>query len=464
MLKHNKVFLKAGFVLLMMVGGTCPIMADVATLKNSQGDQVRIFYDICWEENGQTTITFHPAGILPSKHSELKQYIDNKSLKVIFIDGKNFEDGQKVDNEDGNITLNELSVPHGWNYVPQNSSGKNHIFVINNTGENRLTFEGSGKQKLKIPIYLAEYEHNGERKVWKATLRHSKSTYHILSELEPLEIVLSNKPVKSHGSSSSTQQAGKTSIEVEDDVIIESEEDDGLQPAFNEELEKKALELKRSIESQLENCETPEDYERLKNDIENLRSYSSGVSPETRNQIEGITKKFDNDSRNAIAAAQAKAEKEAEEAAEDEIKKQEEEGKKDREQLWWMFGITALLGVLGFGTSQITQHLRNKNMENMQRKMVQQAKNEAKRRGQSIVRNKTHQMVGQAKQKGRQAVRSGVTQLGENVKGKKNSPNVNTPGSQDTNANRSTRGKRSSTNYRPDPRRPKPGENGQISI
>lgn len=464
MLKRNKVFLKAGFVLLMMIGMSCPAMADVTTLMNSQGDQVRIFYDICWEENGQTTITFHPAGILPSKHSELKQYIDNKALKVIFIDGKNFEDGQKVDNEDGNITLNELSVPHGWNYVPQNSSGKNHIFVINNTGENRLTFEGSGKQKLKIPIYLAEYEHNGERKVWKATLRHSKSTYHILSELEPLEIVLSNKPVKSHGSSSSTQQAGKTSIEVEDDVIIESEEDDGLQPAFNEELEKKALELKRSIESQLENCETPEDYERLKNDIENLRSYSSSVSIGMRDQIEAVTNKFNDNYNKAIDTAKAQAEEETKQAEEAEKQTEDNQKAKDREQTWWMFIIAAILGILGFGTSQVTQHLRNKKMDDMQTKMVQRAENEAKRRTQSMVRNKTHQMVGQAKQKGRQAVRSGVTQLGENVKGKKNSPNVNTLGSQDTNANRSTLGKRPSTNYRPDPRRPKPGENGQISI
>lgn len=460
MFKRNRVFLRVGIALCMIVGMSLSIRADEsATLSNHQGDKVTVFYDVAWEDNGQMTISFSPAGIKPSKNSDLKQYVDRKRLKVIFIDGKNFEDGQIVESNNG-IDINEISVPEGWNYVPQYSSSKNRIFVINNTDNHRLTFKGEGKKKLMIPVYLAEYEHKDGH--WYGT--KEKTTYRIVSKLDPLVISLSSKSVKPTGSSSQDQYEENT-IEVEEDVQVETGEDEE-QPFYNEELEKKANELKRSIESQMMECHTPEDYERLRNDIENLRSYSTNVSAGMRSQIEGVTNKFNDDYNEAIATAKAQAEEAAKQAEEAEKLAEDDAKKKDREQTWWMFIIAAILGVLGFGTSQVTQHLRNKKMDDMQTKMVQRAENEAKRRAQSMVRNKTHQMVGKAKQKGRQAVRSGVTQLGENVKGKKNSTSTGSPasGAQNANANQSRYSNRPNTNYRPNPRRPKPGDNGQISI
>ena len=102
----------------------------------------------------------------------------------------------------------------------------------------------------------------------------------------------------------------------------------------------------------------------------------------------------------------------------------------------------------------------------MQQKMVRRAENEAKRRAQSMARNKAHQMVGQAKRKGRQAVRSGVTQLGDNVKGKKPvSIGTNASSSNAQNAaNRPSVAQRPSAANNPNTRRPKTGNKGEISI
>ena len=100
-----------------------------------------------------------------------------------------------------------------------------------------------------------------------------------------------------------------------------------------------------------------------------------------------------------------------------------EQAEKDRNQHWWMFIIAAVLGVLGFGGSQVAQHVRNnrnqRNMMDLQNNVVQRAENEAKRRAQSYARNKSHQVVSKARTKGRQAVRSNVSKIGDSVKGKR---------------------------------------------
>ena len=102
----------------------------------------------------------------------------------------------------------------------------------------------------------------------------------------------------------------------------------------------------------------------------------------------------------------------------------------------------------------------------MQQKMVRRAENEAKRRAQSVVRNKTHQMVGKAKQKGRQAARSGATELGDRIRGKKSGSSTpvigNTPSGDAS--NRPSIGRFANKRPQSGPRRSKPGDNGEISI
>ena len=138
---------------------------------------------------------------------------------------------------------------------------------------------------------------------------------------------------------------------------------------------------------------------------------------------------------------------------------------------WLMFIIAAVLGVLGFGGSQFLQYRRSvnsqRNLEDMQQKMVQRAENEAKRRAQSMVRNKTHQVVGKAKQKGRQAVRSGVKSIGDKATGKdvtrRDTPATgNQPSSGQV--HRPSVGNRTGTGRSFGNHRPRPGKNGEISI
>ena len=129
--------------------------------------------------------------------------------------------------------------------------------------------------------------------------------------------------------------------------------------------------------------------------------------------------------------------------------------------------ITLALSLLGY--SRWKNNLEQKKMksfEAMQQKMVRRAENEAKRRAQSVARNKTHQMVGKAKQKGRQAVRSGVTELGERARGKKPEPGGNdipSIGSQPPPSRPSVEDYQG-TRFKPKGRGPKPGSNGEISI
>lgn len=127
-----------------------------------------------------------------------------------------------------------------------------------------------------------------------------------------------------------------------------------------------------------------------------------------------------------------------------------------------------LLGALGFHKLQNIRNAKNlKGLEEMQQKMVRRAENEAKRRAQSTMRNKTHQMIGKAKQKGRQAARSGATELGDRIRGEKprtSSPPVigDTP-TRET-GNRPPIGRFANKRSQSAPRHPKPGKNGEISI
>jgi hypothetical protein len=179
----------------------------------------------------------------------------------------------------------------------------------------------------------------------------------------------------------------------------------------------------------MENCSTEEDYAQLEIDMNNLDKYWQGASSDVKGEIDGLKKDF-NAGRaaagQAAASAAAAEQAAAEEADSEKAKEQEDKNRKDK---WWMFIIAAVLGVLGFGGSQVSQHLRNKknqqSMMDMQQNVVKRAENEAKRRAQSFARNKSHQMVGQVKQKGRQAVRSGVTKAGDNIRGKQSSNSGN---------------------------------------
>lgn len=426
---HN--FLRQCCLLLMLgpVVLTAAAVNKQETLYTSAGDAVTVDYEITVSD-GKTIVCFNDATVkLGHQNKRFASNKDNKTLKVIFIDGTNFEQGYQVEWERGG-KIESFTTPAGWNYV-KDSSGKSHIFPINDTGRCQLTFEGGqDKKELKIPLYLAVYEHKDAKKVIGIG-RGASTSYKIFSKFGPLKVELSvpkknSAPVNSNAVAGGVHTTQEQQVEYEDVTIDSGDDETSLTTA---ELDREARDLINRIKSRMENCSTEEDYAQLEIDMNNLDKYWQGASSEVKGEIDGLKKDF-NAGRAAAgqaAASAAAAEQAAAEAADSEKAKEQED--KNRKDKWWMFIIAAVLGVLGFGGSQVSQHLRNKknqqSMMDMQQNVVKRAENEAKRRAQSFARNKSHQMVGQVKQKGRQAVRSGVTKAGDNIRGKQSSNSGN---------------------------------------
>ena len=201
------------------------------------------------------------------------------------------------------------------------------------------------------------------------------------------------------------------------------------------------------LKIQLDSCKCTEQIDAIDNEYQGLKqSYESDVSPTVKEKLTDFA---------TI------------------IRNKREEIKPGEEKWKWIkriiAGLCALLGALGFHKLQNIRNAKNlKGLEEMQQKMVRRAENEAKRRAQSTVRNKTHQMIGKAKQKGRQAARSGVTELGDRIKGEKTQSsgapaNGNTP-SRENGGTRPPMGRFANKHSQSAARRPKPGKNGEISI
>ena len=119
--------------------------------------------------------------------------------------------------------------------------------------------------------------------------------------------------------------------------------------------------------------------------------------------------------REKQAAAEMKAEQDA-------IREAEAQKEKEKEQRnMWIIVCGGVLSILGFGGSQLMQHIRNsknqKSMMEMQQSIMKEAEGNAKRRVQSYVSNKTIQTVNKARTNGRNAVRE---QLAKSTASKKN--------------------------------------------
>jgi len=135
--------------------------------------------------------------------------------------------------------------------------------------------------------------------------------------------------------------------------------------------------------------------------------------------------------------------------------------------MWLWAIIVAALALFGYSRwKNILEQRKMKSFEEMQQKMARRAEEQAERRARSYAQNKTRQMVGKAKNKGRQAMQSQVKDLGERVKGQRPSPgDTPTIGDSPTTdgASRPPIGRFSGRHNHPT-RRPKPGDNGEITI
>lgn len=387
------------------------------TLRSSTGDEVTIDYNVSPQE-GKVIISFDYVNdyLLGNRNKLLYyRYLDKGEIRIFFLDDTKFSELTKVKPASTDIQHTSFTTPDGWTYEPLHRD-YDHVFLLNDMYcKPEISFSGDvDKQTLTIPVYLAYIT----RKAVKNLIGKKKytiTTYNVFSEFEPLTIELF-KPATSTDISPINNGTKTIDVPVEEDVLVPGSD----------------------------SPEVP------------LPSGPGGGGADSNSDGPAVV-----DSNAADSTAQGNN------AADD-------PGKDDpgsNRDTWLMFIITAVLGMLGFGGSQLLQYKRSvnsqRNLEDMQRRMVQRAENEAKRRAQSMVRNKTHQVVGKAKQKGRQAVRSGVKSIGDKATGKNVTPR-DTPatGNQPSSGqvNRPSVGNRTGTGRSLGNRRPRPGKNGEISI
>lgn len=446
--------------------------ANVKTVKllvSATGDEATLNYQI--EVDGdQVIIKFGCIDDLRLGDTNSKKYhkIDDERMKVIFMDGRNLDKEVEIVEAENGIIWDCITTPDSWNY--QQTSG-DHVFCLNNKiSQPKIIFTGNQNQRfLKIPVYLAHAKTEGKRKYLVAGEKRYKTTYHIISEFEPVEIEL---PVpktpnisQSNASSSNRREVrvvvDSTVIDPVDDPIPQESFDSGgsgnqggsggsSEDATNNAetiakydaiVNKKLSEL----ENRLDSCKSTPQIDVIDHEYQGLKqSYENNVSPEVKEKLTDFDTKISN--------------------KRDEIKPIEEKWKWIKRII---AGLCAILAALGFHKLQNIRNAKNlKGLEDMQQKMVRRAENEAKRRAQSVARNKAHQMVGKAKQKGRQAARSGASELGDRIRGKKSgnsTPVIGNAPSGDS-SNRPSIGRFANKRPQSGPRRSKPGDNGEISI
>lgn len=441
-------------------------------LTSATDDKITIAYDITHQDNNVVISFGYVNDLKLGKKNKASYYKaqDQGRVKVVFMDDLNLDENTQVKSEN-NIRWTPFTTPSGWEYHRQGNIGP--VFPLNDMYvQPKIAFSGNrDKQKLVIPVYLAYTTEKKEKNIIGKT-KKIITTYHLFSEFDPLVIELSTpRPVvtRSNDASPSEQKSQTISLknEIEEIEIANSINDNVLpevnlpqdasqdspegggggssgkqvDPKNDDNVRQKLQELKIRLDS----CKKTPEVDVIEIEYNGLKeAYASEVSPDVKREIIDFHTLI-NQKRDIIKPS--------------EIKKT------------WIIRILAvlgaILGALGFHKLQSIRNAKNlKGLEDMQQKMVRRAENEAKRRAQSVARNKAHQMVGKARQKGRNAVRSGVTDLGDRVKGRNagsKGSDIPTIGSENA-TTRPTAQRQPATGTKPKIGRPKPGKNGKISI
>ena len=495
-------------------------------LTSSAGDKATVGYSID-HKDGKVIIKFDYVNDLHLSDENEKSYykIPPDRMKVIFMDGTNFDEEMERVEKENHIDYDGFTTPSSWKY--SNQSKYDHVFCLNEmTSQPQISFTGErDKQKLKIPIYLAYTT----KKVKKDLIGRKKGvtvTYHVFSEFEPLEIELSNPKQASRPQPNPNPNSGPIVIPVDDSIVIP----DNPEPIDQKELELR--QLMNKIRSGLQDAAQKSDYEakkiydELKPEIDLLETYKNGASPETQGEIDSLKNDHQKGLQKAIAEIEEKNKYDAHVIRElekygnrldscswswsylfkpfdelDDIKesynklsmdymdkvsvdvhnqisdfnnriKEKEKQlkpylliKKIIMGIWAL--IAAALALLGYNRwKNRLEQRKMRGFEEMQQKMVRRAEAQAKRRVRSYTQNKTRQIVGDVRNKGRQAAQSKVRELGDRAKGKNTSSSgTETPdaGSQSS-ANHSSPGRRQAPGNKFPNRPSKPGGNGEITI
>lgn len=492
-------------------------------LRSATGDVATVGYNIDYTD-GTVVIKFDFVNDLNLSDNNKKLYykIPHERMKVIFIDGKNFdEDKEKVEKEN-HIDYDGFTTPDSWNYLQQ--AEYDQVFCLNDmVSQPKISFTGErDKQKLKIPIYLA-YTTKKTNRDLIGRKKGVTVTYHVFSEFEPLEIELSNPKQPSRPRLDPTPNPVPIPISTDDSIVVPGQDDN---PAL--ELVKLVNKIRSGLQdaAQKSGHEALKLYDDLKPEIDQLETYKNGASQETQDEIKKLKDDYQKGREKAIAEIEEKNKYDAHVIRElekygnrldscswswsylfkpfdelDDIKesynklsmdymdkvsvdvhnqisdfnnriKEKEKQlkpylliKKIIMGIWAL--IAAALALLGYNRwKNRLEQRKMRGFEEMQQKMVRRAEAQAKRRVRSYTQNKTRQIVGDVRNKGRQAAQSKVKELGDRAKGKNTSSSgTETPdaGSQSS-ANHSSPGRRQAPGNKFPNRSSKPGGNGEITI
>ena len=390
------------------------------TIYSPQRDRVIVTYDLTIGD-GNATIRFLDAKkkLASSKYSKVSE------IKAIFFDKLgSYADKVKFKGQ----AVNPFRIPSGARY----SKSDDGYFIIGDGQSITFNVDNGAKPTLEIPVYLAHYSHH-----------RKTTTYNVFSQCGPLSIKLFKKQAKKAASSASAASSSSYSSQESQtytETVTSTEEigdDEGV--SANDEAMNRISNVRRLLAEQDKLPMSDE----LTHNVNQLRDLEYKVSGDLRAQISEVLTAFDRkkreleeDEQASAASAQEAAAQEAKMAAQEAqahqdsiMAAQQEEAEKGKKRNMWLMIGAAILGVLGFGGNQVAQHMRStknqKSMMEMQQNAIKRAENEAKRRAQSLARNKAHQAVGQVKKKGRQAVQSNVNKLGNAVKNKKGGNNDN---------------------------------------
>ena len=532
---HNKFGVLLQLLLLIGMSHYAHAKPVAVEIRSNQGDVVSFDYTITPDyDKAIVTIQFMNVRIkLDNKSSKYKNLQYAGKLEVLFLDGNNFEDGVTVELEKDNTLvsgINPITLSEGWEQSNHTIKTKANVFVINDTGEHKLKLNlGQQKGRLRIPIYLAKYEHkSGSNGFLGIGAKPEETTYTVFRECGPLEIDLKPKPKSKESSKSSHGLTIPQEIPGGDSVI------DSDEPITDNQQDLEIWELIKSIQPRLEDAASKVDqdydalaiYKDIESDMKRLESYRSGASPEVQNKIDELKKQyatglenakkkikeisqFDNYALQSLDSLSHRLDscqwswsylfkpfetiedieesynnlsqdvKEKVSAGvwikisnfKNSINAKSKELKKYliiKKVIMWLWAIiVAALALFGYSRwKNILEQRKMKSFEEMQQKMARRAEEQAQRRARSYAQNKTRQVIGQAKNQGRKAAQSKAQEVASRVREQKPSsrenPTVGASRANETNDSPPI-GRFSSKKNHP-PRRPKPGDNGEITI
>lgn len=429
-----------------------PSFADekTDTIVTTHGDQVIVSYEVGYVDRAFQVRFNEVKKILGPRHR--KKFDDMENVKALVFDrAGNHKDcaftGEKEE---------AFQVPTGTKYDKENAFEDGFVAEDGLEGRTLVFDNKDGKNhQLKIPIFLGHYSEKNLLKLRK------KSKYELFTKCEPLIIDL-NVPVTKQTRTVQGEMISSGGVVEQTQEVFPSEFGDYYNPSsaqlvsddesaknlisiINEQLPEqkdgidetlaqqigKLIELQGKVSEPVraEIKKTLSAYNQLKKEIspdpvKEMEQEAAEVCDEIEKMLPDLKDPSDPILMSKMATLnELQRNPKISPAVKDKMKetlasckeKIDDLKRKSEKKKWWMIIGAALLGILGFAGNQFGQYFRNrknmKGMQDMQDRIVKRAEDEARRRGQSMMRQKMYQAQGTVKGKVRDATKNTVRRV-----------------------------------------------------